>query len=72
MQIGLVIDIILLIVAILLYLLLRGFIKYPNPQVQERADAMLAKNGFFLRLVAILFIAVLVFNIYSRLNGGLS
>jgi len=57
--VGLILEIIFLALGVYIYLFSRGVIKAKTPEAKKKAAAFRDKNGRWLRLVAIILIAVM-------------
>lgn len=70
---GLVFELIFLVIGVYLYLFAIGKVSTNDPEARKRAEAFREKNGWWLRLLSLLLIAIMVVNLYlhiSQLLGG--
>jgi hypothetical protein len=65
---GLIFEIIFLLIGVYLYAFARGWVRSGNPDLQKKAEAFRAQNGWWLRLLALGLVAIMAVNIVLHLQ----
>ncbi len=68
---GLIFEILFLGLGIYIYLFVRGFVSYKDPEKKAKADDFRKENGWWLRLMAIALMAVMTINIILHIQDFL-
>lgn len=64
---GLLFEFAFLAMGVYMYLFAIGKISSKDPKARERAEAFRTKNGWWLRLLSLLLVAIMVVNIYLHI-----
>lgn len=70
---GLVFELIFLAIGVYIYLFAIGKVSTGDPKAREQAETFRKKNGWWLRLLSLLLIAIMIVNLYlhiAQLLGG--
>lgn len=65
---GLLFELIFLAMGVYIYLFAIGRVKAKNKEARERAEAFRRKNGWWLRLLSLLLIAITIVNIFLHVQ----
>ena len=65
---GLLIEIIFLLMGLYLYLFSRGVFQPSEPAAQRRAEEFRQRNGWWLRLIGLLLMAIMAVNIFFHVQ----
>lgn len=60
---GLVFEVVLFALGVYVYLFSRGFVRAPDPAIQERAEAFRRSNGWWMRIAGLALMAIMGANI---------